>query len=50
MAGYAGGYLPWFLLGYWTIYAFYAVSFVPWVVLGVTYVIGMVLGPAGASQ
>lgn len=50
LAGYAGGYLPWFLLGDRTIYAFYAVSFVPWVVLGVTYVIGMVLGPAGASS
>jgi len=49
LAGYAGGYLPWFLLGDRTIYAFYAVSFVPWVVLGLTYVIGMVLGPPGAS-
>lgn len=50
LAGYAGGYLPWFLLGDRTIYAFYAVSFVPWAVLGVTYVIGMVLGPADASR
>jgi dolichyl-phosphate-mannose-protein mannosyltransferase len=49
LAGYAGGYLPWFFLGERTIYQFYAVSFVPWVVLGVTYVLGMVLGPPGVS-
>jgi dolichyl-phosphate-mannose--protein O-mannosyl transferase len=50
LAGYAGGYLPWFLLGERTIYHFYAVSFVPWIVLGVTYVLGMILGPPEASR
>ena len=49
LAGYAGGFFPWFLLGDRTIYQFYAVPFVPYVVLGVTYVLGMILGPPGVS-
>ena len=49
LAGYAGGYLPWFFLGDRTIYQFYAVAFVPYVVLGVTYVLGLILGPPGAE-
>ena len=44
LAGFAGGYLPWFLLGDRTIYHFYSVAFVPWVVLAVTYVLGLVIG------
>jgi dolichyl-phosphate-mannose--protein O-mannosyl transferase len=44
LAGYAGGYLPWFLVGDRTIFQFYAVAFVPYVVLAVTYVLGMIAG------
>lgn len=50
LAGYAGGYLPWFLVGDRTIYQFYAVAFVPYVVLAVTYVLGMVAGGPDASR
>jgi dolichyl-phosphate-mannose--protein O-mannosyl transferase len=49
LAGYVGGYLPWFLYQERTIFSFYAVAFVPWVVLAVTYCVGLVLGPDGAS-
>ena len=49
LAGYAGGYFPWFLLGERTIYQFYAVSFVPFVVLAVTYLCGLVIGSPHAS-
>ncbi len=49
LCGLAAGYLPWFFFQQRTIYSFYAVAFVPWLVLAVTYVLGMVLGPAAAS-
>ncbi len=49
LAGYAGGFFPWFFIGDRTIYQFYAVAFVPYVVMGVTYVLGMILGPPGVS-
>ena len=49
LAGLAAGYLPWFFFQERTIYTFYAVAFVPWVVLAVTYVLGLVIGPPGAS-
>ena len=49
LAGFAGGYLPWFLLGDRTIYQFYSVAFVPWIILAVTYVLGLVLGRPDAS-
>jgi dolichyl-phosphate-mannose-protein mannosyltransferase len=49
LCGLAAGYLPWFFFQGRTIYSFYAVAFVPWLVLAVTYVLGMVLGPAQAS-
>jgi len=49
LAGLVAGYLPWFFFQERTIYTFYAVAFVPWVVLAVTYVLGLVLGPAAAS-
>ncbi|HKG49070.1 MAG TPA: phospholipid carrier-dependent glycosyltransferase [Actinomycetales bacterium] len=49
LAGLVAGYLPWFFFQERTIYTFYAVAFVPWVVLAVTYVLGLVLGPPGAS-
>lgn len=49
LAGLAGGYLPWFLYQDRTIFSFYAVAFVPWVVLALTYVLGLLLGPADAA-
>ncbi len=49
LAGFLGGYLPWFLLQDRTIYSFYAVAFVPWAVLAVTYVLGLCLGGRTAS-
>ena len=50
LAGLAGGYLPWFLFQDRTIYSFYAVAFVPWLVLAVTYALGLLIGPAHASE
>ena len=50
LAGFVGGYLPWFNYQQRTIYSFYAIAFVPWVVLAVTYVLGMVIGPESASR
>ncbi|WP_226345596.1 dolichyl-phosphate-mannose--protein mannosyltransferase [Agilicoccus flavus] len=50
LAGYAGGYLPWFQYQERTIYTFYSVAFVPWVVLGVTYCLGLVVGAPDASR
>jgi dolichyl-phosphate-mannose-protein mannosyltransferase len=49
LAGLIGGYLPWFQYQERTIFEFYAVAFAPWVVLGVTYCLGLVLGPPGAT-
>ena len=49
LAGFAGGYLPWFLYQNRTIFTFYAVAFVPWVVLAVTYCLGLILGPSNAA-
>jgi dolichyl-phosphate-mannose-protein mannosyltransferase len=48
LVGLVGGYLPWFQYQERTIFAFYSVAFVPWVVLAVTYVLGLVIGPASA--
>ena len=50
LSGLVGGYLPWFLYQYRTIFEFYAIAFVPWVVLAVVYCLGLVLGPPGASE
>lgn len=44
LAGYAGGYLPWFAYAHRTIFTFYAVAFVPFVVLALTYGIGELIG------
>ena len=49
LAGFVAGYLPWFFYQSRTIYTFYAVAFVPWVVLGVTYLLGVIIGPPSAS-
>lgn len=48
LAGLAGGYLPWFMYQARTIYTFYAVAFVPWIVLGLTFALGLMLGPRTA--
>ena len=45
----AAGWLPWFSYQERTIFTFYAVVFAPYVVLAVTYVLGLILGPAVAS-
>ncbi|MDQ2755944.1 MAG: phospholipid carrier-dependent glycosyltransferase [Actinomycetota bacterium] len=50
LAGFAGGYLPWFALQERTIYSFYTVAFVPWVVLACTYVLGLAIGPPTATR
>lgn len=49
LAGFAGGYLPWFAYQERTIYTFYSVAFVPWVVLAVTYLLSIALGRPGDS-
>lgn len=48
LAGLAGGYLPWFYYQARTIYTFYAVAFVPWIVLGLTFALGLLIGPRTA--
>lgn len=45
----AAGYLPWFLYDERTIFSFYSVVFSPFIVLAVTMVLGVILGPVGAS-
>jgi dolichyl-phosphate-mannose-protein mannosyltransferase len=49
LSGIAGGYLPWFYYSDRTIYTFYAIAFLPYLVLAVTMVLGLVLGPPGAT-
>ncbi|MHB1473650.1 MAG: dolichyl-phosphate-mannose--protein mannosyltransferase [Dermatophilaceae bacterium] len=49
LAGFVGGYLPWFNYQYRTIFSFYEVAFVPFVVLAVTYVLGLGIGGPNAS-
>ncbi len=49
VAGLAASYLPWFGFQGRTIYAFYGVIFLPWLVLALTYCLGLLLGPRGAS-
>ena len=49
LAGFVGGYLPWFNYQQRTIFSFYEVAFVPFVVLAVTYVLGLGIGGASAS-
>jgi len=44
LAGYAGGYLPWFAYAERTIFTFYAVAFVPYVVLALTFGLGELIG------
>ncbi len=49
LAGVAAGYLPWFAYQERTIFTFYAIVFTPFLVLGLTYALGLVLGPPTAS-
>ncbi len=49
LAGIVAGYLPWFNYQARTIFYFYAVAFTPWLVLADTMVLGLILGPPGAS-
>ncbi|MDO5628283.1 MAG: phospholipid carrier-dependent glycosyltransferase [Mobilicoccus sp.] len=49
LAGFVGGYLPWFLYQERTIFTFYSVAFVPFVVLAVVYLLALVLGRGDAS-
>jgi dolichyl-phosphate-mannose-protein mannosyltransferase len=52
LAGVAAGWLPWFWYAAQddrTMYAFYSVAFAPFVVLGLTYALGLVLGPRTAG-
>lgn len=49
LAGYVGGYLPWFTVNQRTIFTFYDVAFVPWVVLTVVFGMGLLLGGPTAS-
>ena len=49
LAGLAAGWLPWFQYSERTIFTFYAVVYVPFTVLGLTYALGLVLGPPDAS-
>jgi dolichyl-phosphate-mannose--protein O-mannosyl transferase len=44
LAGFAGGYLPWFNYQHRTIFSFYEIAFTPFVVLAVTYVLGLGIG------
>jgi dolichyl-phosphate-mannose-protein mannosyltransferase len=49
----AAGYLPWFYYAAAddrTMYAFYSVAFLPYLVLGLTYVLGLVLGPRTSTR
>jgi dolichyl-phosphate-mannose-protein mannosyltransferase len=50
LAGFLGGYVPWFQFQHRTIFTFYSVAFSPWVVLACVYVIGLALGPHDASH
>jgi dolichyl-phosphate-mannose-protein mannosyltransferase len=49
LTGLAAGYLPWFFYQQRTVFTFYSVAFAPYVVLGLTYALGLLLGPRDAS-
>jgi dolichyl-phosphate-mannose-protein mannosyltransferase len=49
LAGFAGGYLPWFNYQHRTIFSFYEIAFAPFAVLAVTYVLGLGIGGPVAS-
>lgn len=47
--GIAAGWLPWFQYQHRTIFEFYAIAFEPYAVLACVFVLGLVIGPGGAS-
>lgn len=49
LAGFVGGWLPWFFLQHRTIFTFYTIAFEPWVILAVVFMLGLALGPPGAD-
>ncbi len=50
LAGFVGGWFPWFFIQHRTIFTFYTISFEPFVVLAVVYLLAMLVPPAGASE
>jgi dolichyl-phosphate-mannose--protein O-mannosyl transferase len=48
LAGLLAGYVPWLHYQQRTIFNFYAIAFTPFIVLSLTYLLGLMLGPAGA--
>src|SRR5699024_6384898 len=49
LAGYLGGYVPWFVYLHRTVFTFYTVAFVPFVALALTYAIAQSVGSARAA-
>jgi dolichyl-phosphate-mannose--protein O-mannosyl transferase len=49
LAGYAGGYLPWFAYLGRTVFTFYTIAFTPFVVLALVYGLGILVGPSKVS-
>lgn len=49
LAGFVGGWLPWFFIQHRTIFTFYTISFEPWVILAVVYVLALLVPPADAT-
>jgi dolichyl-phosphate-mannose--protein O-mannosyl transferase len=49
LAGYAGGYLPWFAYLGRTVFTFYTIAFTPFVVLAFVYGMGVIIGPPTAT-
>ncbi|HEY7146070.1 MAG TPA: phospholipid carrier-dependent glycosyltransferase, partial [Streptosporangiaceae bacterium] len=53
LAAVAAGWLPWFWFAWHdgrTMFYFYAVAFAPFLVIGITLCLGLIIGPALASQ
>jgi dolichyl-phosphate-mannose-protein mannosyltransferase len=53
LAGIAAGWLPWFWFAWHddrTMFSFYAVAFDPFLVIAITLCLGLIIGPARASQ
>lgn len=49
LAGYIAGWVPWLFFADRTIFSFYSVVFVPYVALALTFGLGKLLGPPGAT-
>lgn len=50
LAGFVGGWLPWFAIQHRTIFTFYTIAFEPWVILAVVYLLTLALAAKGASR